>query len=131
MALPQAGRGSALFTRAVRATESAPRILACLPWSRYTDSDPIERFWARSSAGEHYLDMVGVTGSIPVAPTIRSPRTTETERARPRPFEKPSRSAKLCLSRRDRADILSFPQWTGILQYFGASSDAARVIDPA
>ena len=24
---------------------------------------------ARSSAGEHYLDMVGVTGSIPVAPT--------------------------------------------------------------
>ncbi len=28
---------------------------------------PISR--ARSSAGEHYLDMVGVTGSIPVAPT--------------------------------------------------------------
>ena len=27
---------------------------------------------ARSSAGEHYLDMVGVTGSIPVAPTIPS-----------------------------------------------------------
>jgi hypothetical protein len=27
-------------------------------------------FWARSSAVEHYLDMVGVTGSIPVAPTI-------------------------------------------------------------
>ena len=26
---------------------------------------------ARSSAGEHYLDMVGVTGSIPVAPTIK------------------------------------------------------------
>ena len=25
---------------------------------------------ARSSAVEHYLDMVGVTGSIPVAPTI-------------------------------------------------------------
>jgi hypothetical protein len=24
---------------------------------------------ARSSAEEHYLDMVGVTGSIPVAPT--------------------------------------------------------------
>ncbi len=24
---------------------------------------------ARSSAGEHYLDTVGVTGSIPVAPT--------------------------------------------------------------
>jgi hypothetical protein len=27
---------------------------------------------ARSSAGEHYLDTVGVTGSIPVAPTILS-----------------------------------------------------------
>lgn len=27
-------------------------------------------FRVRSSAGEHYLDMVGVTGSIPVAPTI-------------------------------------------------------------
>src|SRR5690606_26585967 len=26
--------------------------------------------WARSSAGEHYVDIVGVTGSIPVAPTI-------------------------------------------------------------
>src|SRR5262249_31214692 len=29
-------------------------------------------FRARSSAEEHYLDMVGVTGSIPVAPTIYS-----------------------------------------------------------
>ena len=27
--------------------------------------------WARSSAGEHYVDIVGVTGSIPVAPTIK------------------------------------------------------------
>src|SRR5579862_2278475 len=27
---------------------------------------------ARSSAGEHYVDIVGVTGSIPVAPTIPS-----------------------------------------------------------
>jgi hypothetical protein len=31
------------------------------PWSR-----------ARSSAGEHYVDIVGVTGSIPVAPTMVS-----------------------------------------------------------
>jgi hypothetical protein len=30
--------------------------------------------WAHSSAVEHYLDMVGVTGSIPVAPTICSVR---------------------------------------------------------
>src|SRR3979411_407468 len=29
-------------------------------------------FRARSSAGEHYVDIVGVTGSIPVAPTILS-----------------------------------------------------------
>jgi hypothetical protein len=33
-------------------------ILATPPWP-----------WARSSAGEHYVDIVGVTGSIPVAPT--------------------------------------------------------------
>ncbi|CBI76531.1 protein of unknown function [Bartonella clarridgeiae 73] len=25
--------------------------------------------WACSSAGEHYVDIVGVTGSIPVTPT--------------------------------------------------------------
>jgi hypothetical protein len=29
--------------------------------------------WAYSSAGEHYIDIVGVTGSIPVTPTIHSP----------------------------------------------------------
>ena len=29
---------------------------------------------ARSSAGEHYVDIVGVTGSIPVAPTIHVAR---------------------------------------------------------
>lgn len=26
--------------------------------------------WARSSAGEHYVDIVGVAGSIPAAPTV-------------------------------------------------------------
>src|SRR5689334_21550129 len=36
---------------------------------------------ARSSAGEHYLDMVGVTGSIPVAPTMLRSRS---ERRMPR-----------------------------------------------
>jgi hypothetical protein len=30
----------------------------------------IEGFRARSSAGEHLVDIEGVTGSIPVAPTI-------------------------------------------------------------
>lgn len=29
--------------------------------------------WACSSAGEHYVDIVGVTGSIPVTPTIAKP----------------------------------------------------------
>ena len=28
--------------------------------------------WACSSAGEHYVDIVGVTGSIPVTPTIQT-----------------------------------------------------------
>ena len=35
----------------------------------YTPAFP-EIARARSSAGEHYVDIVGVTGSIPVAPTI-------------------------------------------------------------
>jgi hypothetical protein len=30
--------------------------------------------WACSSAGEHYVDIVGVTGSIPVTPTIQISR---------------------------------------------------------
>ena len=34
------------------------------------DLDPFRMARARSSAGEHYVDIVGVTGSIPVAPTI-------------------------------------------------------------
>ena len=33
--------------------------------ARKSPSEP----WAHSSAGEHHLDTVGVTGSIPVAPT--------------------------------------------------------------
>src|SRR5690606_35618743 len=43
---------------------------------------------ARSSAVEHYLDMVGVTGSIPVAPTTRqwqSGRLPAARSNRPRP----------------------------------------------
>src|SRR5262249_50852879 len=43
-------------------------VLASSRWSRYDGSGAR----ARSSAEEHYLDMVGVTGSIPVAPTIAS-----------------------------------------------------------
>ena len=29
--------------------------------------------WAVSSAGEHHVDIVGVTGSIPVPPTTQHP----------------------------------------------------------
>ena len=36
--------------------------------------------WARSSAGEHYVDIVGVTGSIPVAPTISFPQKSAPDR---------------------------------------------------
>lgn len=32
--------------------------------------------WARSSAGEHLVDIEGVTGSIPVVPTIKTSRET-------------------------------------------------------
>ena len=43
-----------------------------MPGRRYRAARPLPEWRARSSAGEHYLDMVGVTGSIPVAPTITS-----------------------------------------------------------
>jgi hypothetical protein len=33
--------------------------------------------WAYSSAGEHYIDIVGVTGSIPVTPTMDAPEIIE------------------------------------------------------
>ena len=46
-----------------------PAVLASSRGSRYDGAAAGGRFRARSSAEEHYLDMVGVTGSIPVAPT--------------------------------------------------------------
>ncbi len=45
------------------ATDSLYTLLNCFRWCLPDDR-------ARSSAGEHYVDIVGVTGSIPVAPTI-------------------------------------------------------------
>ena len=44
---------------------------ACLPPAFSLSPSPLvrARVRARSSAGEHYVDIVGVTGSIPVAPT--------------------------------------------------------------
>src|ERR1019366_1507982 len=62
----------------IRPLKSRPSILACPLWSRYTDRTRHLRFRARSSAGEHLVDIEGVTGSIPVAPTIQSSRTAET-----------------------------------------------------
>ena len=41
------------------------------PSERVSKSHLTGADWAHSSAVEHYLDMVGVTGSIPVAPTTR------------------------------------------------------------
>lgn len=57
-----------------RARGNRSRALAPRPDCRYTGVTRVERTrsaqGARSSAGEHYVDIVGVTGSIPVAPTI-------------------------------------------------------------
>src|SRR5467141_3017775 len=71
------------FHRHTRACPAHPRLWALcrdrleLAWSERrlpaTQQGRYEkRPRARSSAEEHYLDMVGVTGSIPVAPTIES-----------------------------------------------------------
>ena len=49
-------------------TGSLKRELAKPRVSRVQGSS--DRVGARSSAGEHYVDIVGVTGSIPVVPTI-------------------------------------------------------------
>src|ERR1700731_1750168 len=56
-----------LFLRQGVAPPPSVEPLAGAGASRYRIADPIR---ARSSAVEHYLDTVGVTGSIPVAPTI-------------------------------------------------------------
>jgi hypothetical protein len=48
-----------------------------------------KRPWARSSAGEHYVDIVGVTGSIPVAPTIKIKELGENNPAREKPRDTP------------------------------------------
>ncbi len=47
-----------------------PEHLLALPLA--SRKDGIEGSWARSSAVEHYVDIVGATGSIPVAPTIQN-----------------------------------------------------------
>src|ERR1700720_2440435 len=49
--------------------------------------------WARSSAEEHYVDIVGVTGSIPVAPTIISNWGIKDFLRTPKPFIRLARQA--------------------------------------
>ena len=41
---------------------------------------PYEIVWGCSSAGEHFVDIEGVTGSIPVTPTISLQENFEAER---------------------------------------------------
>ena len=53
-----------------QATRAIGRLLHGRPASKTAWLAQCRDARARSSAEEHYLDMVGVTGSIPVAPTI-------------------------------------------------------------
>ena len=55
-----------------RIGEKAVQQLASNRGSDYRGASVSQAKRARSSAGEHFLDMEGVTGSIPVAPTIQS-----------------------------------------------------------
>ena len=52
--------------------EKAVQQLASNRGSDYRGASVSQAKRARSSAGEHFLDMEGVTGSIPVAPTTQS-----------------------------------------------------------
>ncbi len=71
---PHEARQASAVAQSDRASQIAfdadVTVLACLAMRHALGTDPSHR--VRSSAVEHYLDMVGVTGSIPVAPTIRS-----------------------------------------------------------
>ena len=50
---------------------SGSRVVAERTPKKSNDINDLAPDRARSSAGEHHVDIVGVTGSIPVAPTIR------------------------------------------------------------
>ena len=58
---------SRLEPRRLSSLHRSPRAVISPPHAKRADPSRIR---ARSSAGEHYVDIVGVTGSIPVAPTI-------------------------------------------------------------
>ena len=63
-----AGDKAAACDRSMPARQANPGLACHAPRARRYPCRPFSG--ARSSAVEHYLDMVGVTGSIPVAPTI-------------------------------------------------------------
>ena len=56
--------------RCMRAAKKLKKGACANLWMLYSISSPMNGRWAVSSGGEHYLDTVGVTGSIPVSPTI-------------------------------------------------------------
>src|SRR5690349_10042689 len=74
-----ASRGPSTYGSRKNSTQ--PTASAAMPWRNLGPpacpapskpiypSPPLQGIRARSSAGEHYVDIVGVTGSIPVAPT--------------------------------------------------------------
>ena len=56
---------------------------------------PYEMVWGCSSAGEHFVDIEGVTGSIPVTPTIFSKRFLKQRLSIDAEFAGPEASAGL------------------------------------
>ncbi len=60
---------------------------------------------ARSSAGEHHVDIVGVTGSIPVAPTTQSLDTSGIRRCLQKLLTFPRLVALRRVEERDRETI--------------------------
>ena len=63
------GRRSCFAGRTV--VKVAEHLTAWFGWNFREFGSTKRTVRARSSAGEHYVDIVGVTGSIPVAPTIQ------------------------------------------------------------
>jgi hypothetical protein len=54
-----------------------PDVVNCAPLQKRLQNRFQPGFWARSSAVEHCVDIAGVTGSIPVVPTIYIQRKPE------------------------------------------------------
>ncbi len=130
-----AGRRRRLDTRTVRSIDSAfgrppgPRHVAA------ETGDPRSRCGgpaggARSSAGEHCLHTAGVTGSNPVAPTIRQTYRSSLSAMRDQQFRPPQspppQSARCVLSRR------SWRSWASMLSVaIGRASSRSTPIGSA